>query len=253
MPADRDDNPSSPVRLIAHRGDMARCPENTLAAIESALRAGADGVEFDVQMNAGLELVLLHDDEYLRTAGVAGNVFDPAGREPSVHEPARFGERFYPQAIPRLSQALAVFEAFPGATAWVEIKRESLAHWGMEPVMRALISELGRFDTPAVIISYDAEAVRFAKRVGALPVGWVLKAFDARHREIADGLKPDYLVCNCTKVNAPLWPGPWEWMLYDILDAADLQHWCARGVRLIETGAITSLAEALTARKPDMR
>uniref|UniRef100_UPI00061DC290 glycerophosphodiester phosphodiesterase family protein n=1 Tax=Kitasatospora aureofaciens TaxID=1894 RepID=UPI00061DC290 len=44
-PADR-----RPVLAVAHRGDPYRHRENTLPSVESALAAGADAVEVDVQL-----------------------------------------------------------------------------------------------------------------------------------------------------------------------------------------------------------
>ena len=46
--------------IIAHRGDMAHAPENTLAAFASAIAKGADGVELDVHLTADGELIVHH-------------------------------------------------------------------------------------------------------------------------------------------------------------------------------------------------
>ncbi|MGB5604522.1 MAG: glycerophosphodiester phosphodiesterase family protein, partial [Gammaproteobacteria bacterium] len=56
--------------LVAHRGYMEKYPENSLSSIEAALQAGACMVEFDVQMDANGQLLLLHDDNFKRTAGI---------------------------------------------------------------------------------------------------------------------------------------------------------------------------------------
>ncbi|HEY9197768.1 MAG TPA: glycerophosphodiester phosphodiesterase family protein, partial [Gammaproteobacteria bacterium] len=50
-----------PPILIAHRGYAARHPENTLSALQAAVAAGARWLEFDVQLSADHEPVLLHD------------------------------------------------------------------------------------------------------------------------------------------------------------------------------------------------
>jgi glycerophosphoryl diester phosphodiesterase len=48
--------------VIAHRGvHSAGITENTMAAFEAALVAGADMIEFDVRRTAGGELAVLHD------------------------------------------------------------------------------------------------------------------------------------------------------------------------------------------------
>lgn len=62
--------------LVAHRGASALAPENTLPAIESALAAGVDAVEIDVQRTADGVLVLVHDDTWLRTAATDADVRD---------------------------------------------------------------------------------------------------------------------------------------------------------------------------------
>lgn len=55
-----------PFLNIAHRGARAFAPENTLPAIRSAGRLGANVVELDVQMARDGELVVFHDDTILR-------------------------------------------------------------------------------------------------------------------------------------------------------------------------------------------
>lgn len=61
--------------LLGHRGaaDIAH-PENTVAAVERALRAGADGVEVDVRLTRDGHLVCLHDPSLRRVAGVQRDV-----------------------------------------------------------------------------------------------------------------------------------------------------------------------------------
>ncbi|MFD8703025.1 glycerophosphodiester phosphodiesterase [Kitasatospora sp. NPDC059648] len=63
-PADR-----RPVLAVAHRGDPYRHRENTLPSVESALAAGADAVEVDVQLTRDKVPVLLHDPTLERLWG----------------------------------------------------------------------------------------------------------------------------------------------------------------------------------------
>jgi hypothetical protein len=55
------------VLVIAHRGDSAAAPENTLPAFASAIRAGADLVELDYHHSADGVPVVLHDPTLDRT------------------------------------------------------------------------------------------------------------------------------------------------------------------------------------------
>jgi len=58
------------IILAAHRGDRKTCPENTMPAFEAALNAGMDMIETDIHMTRDGELVLIHDRNLKRTAGV---------------------------------------------------------------------------------------------------------------------------------------------------------------------------------------
>lgn len=53
---------------IAHRGASGKAPENTLAAYELALEAGADYIEQDVRLTRDGVLVVVHDETLDRTA-----------------------------------------------------------------------------------------------------------------------------------------------------------------------------------------
>ena len=47
--------------IVAHRGDVAHIPENTLEAFASAIQAGADAIELDVQESLDGEVFVFHD------------------------------------------------------------------------------------------------------------------------------------------------------------------------------------------------
>lgn len=66
------------MKIIAHRGSSEDAPENTLAAIHQAWLDQADGVEVDLRMTADRRIVLLHDENALRTTGVDLNVAESA-------------------------------------------------------------------------------------------------------------------------------------------------------------------------------
>lgn len=57
--------------MFGHRGVRNIRPENTLAALEEAARAGADGVEVDARLCASGEVVVLHDPTLARVTGGA--------------------------------------------------------------------------------------------------------------------------------------------------------------------------------------
>lgn len=51
----------------AHRGESGIAPENTAAAFQLAIGAGADFIETDVQLTADGEMVIIHDTTLVRT------------------------------------------------------------------------------------------------------------------------------------------------------------------------------------------
>lgn len=93
--------------IVAHRGFSARAPENTLAALEAAIRAGVESVEVDVQTAACGTPVLFHDSMLGRTTNGVG----PLGRRTlaqlSVLDAGSwFGRAFRGERIPTLHDAL---------------------------------------------------------------------------------------------------------------------------------------------------
>lgn len=65
---------SSRPLIFAHRGGCALGPENTLAAFDIGLDAGADGLELDVHLSADGVPVVHHDATLDRTTSHAGPV-----------------------------------------------------------------------------------------------------------------------------------------------------------------------------------
>ena len=66
--------PCSPT--VAHRGNSAAAPENTFAALWSAVAVGADGCEFDLRATKDGEIILLHDATLNRTTNVPAELVD---------------------------------------------------------------------------------------------------------------------------------------------------------------------------------
>jgi glycerophosphoryl diester phosphodiesterase len=62
--------------VIAHRGFSGQYPENSLAAIEGAIRLGADFVEIDIQETLDGRLAVFHDYRLARLCGAPGRVRD---------------------------------------------------------------------------------------------------------------------------------------------------------------------------------
>ncbi len=103
---------SQPAPLvIAHRGDLSECPENTLSAFQSALAAGADGVELDVRLTRDDRLIVFHDASLDRTSDSQGPVRGHTLAElRSLDVGSWFSPKFKGEIPPTLDE---VFELLP--------------------------------------------------------------------------------------------------------------------------------------------
>jgi glycerophosphoryl diester phosphodiesterase len=234
--------------LVAHRGYAAHWPENTLPALDAAVAAGARWVEVDVQLCADGVPVLLHDADLERVTGRALSVFDLAAAalaEISVGEPARFGERFAAVRAPTLAEFAAWLAGHPDVHAFVELKVESVEHFGRNAVVTACMAAMAPARGRWVPISFDYEALALAADAGADKLGWVVRGFDAAVGAHARSLPAQWLFCNHVRLPpGPLPQGPWDWVLYEVDDAALAHSLVERGARWLETMAIGALRGA---------
>jgi glycerophosphoryl diester phosphodiesterase len=95
------------VEIIAHRGYSARAPENTVVAMELALDAGADALEFDLHTSKDGTAMLFHDATLDRTTDGVGPISAWSDeRLAALDAGAWFDAAFSGEPIPTLAQAL---------------------------------------------------------------------------------------------------------------------------------------------------
>ena len=96
--------------VIAHRGDCAEFPENTIPAFLSAVRKGAEMVELDEWRCKTGELVVMHDPNVGRTTDGTGKLSDLSLAEiKALDAGAKKAPRFAGERVPTLEEALACF------------------------------------------------------------------------------------------------------------------------------------------------
>lgn len=141
MPSQRERRPL----IYAHRGDSRNHPENTMAALRSALELGADGIEFDVHATADGHLVVMHDYDLSRTTSGTGLVHERAfDYVRSLSAGAWFGESFRSEPVPRLEDVLAM----SGIQFELEVKglpTRTLVHAIANAVVRAGVVDRVKF------------------------------------------------------------------------------------------------------------
>jgi glycerophosphoryl diester phosphodiesterase len=236
--------------LVAHRGHAARCPENTLLALEEALRAGAAWVEFDVQLSSDGVPLLFHDRTLQRMCGVAGAVHEQRWEELarlSCAERGRFGERFADQHLARLAQLPALLERHPRAQAFVEVKRIALERFGAQRVLEATLAPLRAVAQRCVLISFSLSFLEFARGHCALRLGAVFDRWEERADPALARIAPEFVFCDVEGLPAEgrlEHPGA-RVAVYEVADAALARALAARGVELVETFEIAAMLAAL--------
>lgn len=104
--------------IVAHRGAPTERPENTLAAFDAAVDAGAAAVEFDVRVTADCQAVVIHDATLDRTTDGAGLVRERTLAEVLAARIEGADARSY--TVPTLHETLALLSG--RAAVDVEIK-----------------------------------------------------------------------------------------------------------------------------------
>src|SRR5688572_26510626 len=95
--------PPHALRLYAHRGASAELPENTMAAFRRALELGADALETDVHMTRDGHVMVSHDPDGRRRAGIAATI------RGSTLEEVRGWDMGDGHRMPTLEEALVAF------------------------------------------------------------------------------------------------------------------------------------------------
>ena len=233
--------------LIAHRGNAAEYPENTLPALRSALELGVRFVEFDVQLSADRQPVLLQDSNLQRTAGLDRDALHMTLAELAeipVNEAERFNRRFTDVGIPTLAQAVTLIASHPTATAFVELKRPSLRAFTSEVVVRKVCEVLKPIARQCVIVSSDLAAIHHVRQVSQYRIGWILPDYSTLSALKCEALAPDYVFCDqdlLTENSSKLWRGPWRWAIYDVTSRKQAVNLAARGAKLIETPEVRKM------------
>lgn len=124
------------TEIFAHRGSKGTHPENTIPAFLAAVKAGADGIELDVQLSKDGIPVVIHDEKVNRTTNGSGLVKDFTLRELrklDAHQGYRKRLRalFKKTTIPTLEEVLDVLGKYP-LILNIELKTDTYDYDGIE-------------------------------------------------------------------------------------------------------------------------
>jgi glycerophosphoryl diester phosphodiesterase len=148
--------------VIAHRGDSAHRPENTLASFASAVELGVEMVELDVQVTRDGHVVVIHDATVDRTTNGQGAVAEMTLaelRRLSAGYPERFGDAYAGERIPTLAEVMSLMRG--RGRILIEIKPDAVtgdAEGGVEALTIAEARKAG-MDQEVALISFSRTAL----------------------------------------------------------------------------------------------
>lgn len=163
--------------IYGHRGMSARAPENTMAAFGLLLEEAIPGVELDVHQCGSGEIVVSHDDNLVRTAGVELALRQsPLGAIQEHDIGSWFGPEFAAERVPTLEQVFALL----GNRVVYDIEIKPYGTFlggprdgGIEEAVKQLIERHGLADR-CMVSSFDPLLInRFRKLTREIPTALI--------------------------------------------------------------------------------
>ena len=237
-------------QLVAHRGYTLHYPENTLLGLEAAVAAGARYLEVDIQLSRDQVPYLFHDRDMLRLCGQKGALHDYSSvelKEFRASDKGRFGYKFVDNPLTSLIALAGLIQRHPAITVFIELKRSSLETFGIELMVKKVLSILEPVRNQCVIISYNIEALAHANSKYGWPVGAVTDEWRDRNAKPIVELNPQYLFCDLEtlpKKGALKFYGS-RLAVYECTDPEVAMALSKRGIEFVETFAIGEMIEQL--------
>jgi len=212
------------------------------------LKSGGCYLETDVHITSDGIPVLSHDANLLKLTGkqiiVADHSYDEI-KYMSAGYSERFGDQFNHCRIATVEQFSELLKGWPDVTCFIEIKDACLNYFGLKAV-DLVIDALQEIHSQVVVISFNYDALEYAKNNYDLSTGWVLPDWSEQNRLKSTVLDPDYLLVStelCPQETVEIWTGSWEWIVYTINSADDVGHYSGLGFELIETNRFSELKQ----------
>lgn len=149
----------SDSQIFAHRGASGHYFENTMRAFWGAVQKGADGIELDVQQTKDGQLVVIHDNELVRLAGIDQRIDQLTSQELQHIKIGKSGyRRIFGHSIPALFDVVS-FCAEHNLALNVELKETV---YGQAAVLEQILHYVEPLSA-VHLSSFDYETVRLVK------------------------------------------------------------------------------------------
>lgn len=178
------------VAVMGHRGAGGLAPENTLAAIDRAIENNADWVEVDVQETSDGQVVVVHDSDFMKLAGVNLKVWNATLADvEAVDVGRRFDPSFSGERVPTLTQVLERCRGKVG----VNIELKDYGHGQRLEERVAKIVEACDMQQEVILMSLKPAVV---KRMKALRPEWTVGLLMSVAVGDPSKLEADFLAVN---------------------------------------------------------
>jgi glycerophosphoryl diester phosphodiesterase len=152
------------TQIFAHRGFSAAYPENTMKAFIEAEKAGADGLEIDVQLTNDGEVVVIHDEKVDRTTNSKGFVKDFTYKELRKLDASYKNKKWLKkEPIPAFKELLEWLTTNT-LICNVELKNGVFPYAGMEEKVISLIRQYN-LENRIIISSFNHYSIVYSYRL----------------------------------------------------------------------------------------
>src|SRR5690606_2866823 len=175
------------MRIIGHRGARGEAPENTLDGFQYIHDLGIRAVEFDVRQLKDDELVIMHDDNFLRTTGIDKNIYQCSSSELQSYNQASIWldcKKF--EVTPTLQHALNIMQDFEH----IEVEVKAVATMTeAEKLVVELQKQLHGYEQTAVITSFDLKIHQALKQQYSIFKRGLLVEDDIKYQALEQALE----------------------------------------------------------------
>lgn len=160
------------TEIVAHRGASHDAPENTLSSFRLGYQQNADADDLDIHLTKDGKIVVIHDYDTERVAGVKKKVVDQTFDEIRALEFGKWGDwkdKGFAEKIPTLDEVLALIP--DGKKLFIEIK----CHEEILPALARSLNQAGKKPQQTPIITFHYEVAQAAKvKFPKVPVYWLV-------------------------------------------------------------------------------
>ena len=133
--------------IFGHRGSPSYIIENTIASFEKAIVQGVDGMEFDVRLTKDKQMVIFHDIDLQRLAGINKKIQDLTYKELQEIKLKQS------QKIPRLNDFVPLFDKIKAVNIEIKSDRILSGHSIVNPLIKFL--DKHNIDDKCIVSSFN--------------------------------------------------------------------------------------------------